>query len=384
LVLTVGRTLPTGPRLAVFFHPRFSDGGVERTNIYLARALLQAGYAVDFLTTTATEHFRSELGQLGIGLVQMGDRRTLEAIPTVIRYLKDAARRHVAVDLISCQYYVNVIAMLIKGMLWGYHGRIRFVNSERNHYCELWINGGVKNIAVLILVRLLYRFADRIIANSQETADDLSKLIGRTVTCVYNPTINDRLLHLMQEPIREAWFLDDKRPCVIAIGRLSPQKGFDSLIAAFAAVRRRIDCRLVILGDGELRGSLERQVAEMGLNGDVYLPGFVPNPYKFLSASDLFVLSSRYEGLPNVLIEAVYLRVPCVATSCKSGPREVLINGQGGRLVPPDDVGAMAAAIEEVLRNPAEARARAERAHAEVARFRYETVAAQFKAVLAS
>jgi glycosyltransferase involved in cell wall biosynthesis len=377
-------TLHLGSKLAVFFHPRFSDGGVERTNIYLAKALIEAGYTVDFLTTTASDHFRDELERAGIGLVETGASRTLRAIPAVVRYLKKASRDHIEVHFVSCQYYVNVIAMLIKGLVWRYRGRIKFINSERNHPSELRINGGLKNLITLSLVPLVYRFADRLIANSQETADDLSRLVHRPVACIYNPTVNERLLTLSREPITEAWFLEDTRPRVIAIGRLSFQKGFDTLIAAFQIIRRQFDCRLVILGEGEWRHRLHQQIAALGLQGDVCLAGFVKNPYKFLAASNVFVLSSRYEGLPNALVEAAYLRVPCVATACKSGPREILLNGDGGKLVPVDDAISLAAAVGEVLRDPSEAKVKGERAFAATARFQYEAVATQFKSMLAS
>ena len=119
-----------------------------------------------------------------------------------------------------------------------------------------------------------------------------------------------------------------------------------------ATVIGQIPCYLVILGDGERRGSLEKLVAELGLEAEVFLPGYRKNVYKYFGAADLFVLSSNYEGMPNVLVEALACGLPAVATRCKSGPSEILRDGDGGELVPPDDSDALAEAIVSALREP--------------------------------
>lgn len=369
-------------RLAVFFHPRFSDGGVERTNIYLARGLIEMGYAVTFLTTSATPHFRSEVDLAAIKMEELGSGSTLGSLGKVIRFLRRESANNERVIFISCQYYVNVVSMLAAVMLRWSKRNIRFINSERNHFDEFAVNGGLKNRIVRFLVPRLYRFADLVIANSKETAEDLGKLIGRKVYAVYNPTINPRIRALSREAVEESWFTDDTRPCVLAVGRFSRQKDFSTLLQAFHRVRESSEAKLVILGEGELLEQLRRQVGELGLEADVYLPGFVVNPYKFMVAADLFVLSSRYEGLPNALIEAVFLGIPCVSTSCKSGPREVLLDGEGGYLVPVGDSAAMAQSILRVLQNPAEAAARAEVALAAVDRFDYDSVKSEFEKII--
>jgi len=130
---------------------------------------------------------------------------------------------------------------------------------------------------------------------------------------------------------------------------LRPQKDFPTLIQAFAHVRRAYPARLLILGEGEERPALEALVRQLGLEQDVSLPGFAVNPYPYMARASLFVLSSRWEGLPGVLIEALYCGAPLVATDCPSGPREILRDGQYGQLVPVGDVTALAQAIETTL-----------------------------------
>lgn len=369
-------------KLVTFFHPLFSDGGVERTNIYQAKGLIQRGYRVEFLTTCATDHYREEVDEAGIQIVDLGPGRAMRLIPKVRKYLASAAARYESVYFISCQYYVNLSSMIV-AMLFGRHLKtVKFINSERNHFEEFAFRKGIKNRLIPIAVRHLYRFADLVIANSQETARDLSRFIARDVHAVYNPTINDRIDNLSIEPISEGWFLSDERPCVIAVGRLSMQKDFTTLIRAFRLVRDKMNVRLVILGDGEQREALRSEVERLQLQTDVYLPGFAKNPYKFIARSRVFVLSSKYEGLPNALIEAAYLQVPCISTECKSGPREILLDGAGGFLVPIGNHAKMAAAIMAALNDTDSVRQSVHKAFEGTRRFRYAEVSAEFERVI--
>jgi glycosyltransferase involved in cell wall biosynthesis len=369
-------------RLTIFFHPRFSDGGVERTNIYLGKGLIENGYEVEFLTTTATSHFQGEITNIGIRMVELGPVRTLFTIKRVYRHLSEASRKYEKVYFVSCQYYVNVASMLMAMLLKRRLRNVRYITSDRNHLDEFSVHGGLKSRAILFLVRHLYRFADVIVANSEETAKDLGRFVKRKVHWVHNPTINERIDVLRQEPVSEDWFIGDARPCVIGIGRLSLQKDFSTLLRAFRLVRDRTAAKLVILGDGELHPHLLKEADSLGLAKDVYLPGFVANPYKFLAASQVFVLSSRYEGLPNALIEAVYLGIPCVSTTCKSGPREILMGGLGGHLVGVQNSSEMAAAIVRALTHRAESSAKSQVAARGLQRFSYEEGKRKFEEVI--
>jgi glycosyltransferase involved in cell wall biosynthesis len=319
---------------------------------------------------------------MGIKLVELGNCRTLFLLKKIIDYLVNVSTRYEQIYYVSCQYYVNLVSMLVAMILKPRYRNIRFINSERNHFEEFRVNGGWKNRVVFFLVPILYRFADVIVANSRQTADDLAKLVGREVYCVYNPTINPRIESLRHEPVQEEWFKKDTRPCVLGVGRLSVQKDFSTLLKAFKLACDKMSLRLVLLGEGELRQQLETEIDNLGLTAEVYLPGFVDNPYKFLAESDVFVLSSKYEGLPNVLIEAVHLGVPCVSTRCKSGPAEILLDGEGGLLVPVGDSKAMADSILQVLENPQQAKSRARIAAMSINRFSYDAVIQEFEKVI--
>lgn len=370
--------------LVIFFHPNFSDGGVERTNLYLAKGLLASGYRVFFLTTTATDHFVEEIKESAIELKLLGPGSVSKHIFSIASELRNAARNHVLVYFVGCQYYVNVVSMFIAFVLRKPLANVIFINSERNHIDEFLYRRSLKSKLIPALVKISYRFADIVIANSVETANDLEKIVGRKVLSVYNPTINDRIERLRQEPLNEQWFLDDKRPCVISVGRLSFQKDFLTLLRAFVFVRKVVDAKLVILGEGDDRAVLEQFIFENALWDHVYLPGFVTNPYKFMQASTLFVLSSRYEGLPNVLIEAVHLGLPCVSTQCKSGPSEILLDGKGGRLVPVGNPDRLSEAIINVFKDPSKTQAMRYAASSGLDRFKPEVVVPLFEAAINS
>ena len=139
---------------------------------------------------------------------------------------------------------------------------------------------------------------------------------------------------------------------MLGVGRLHAQKDFSTLIAAFGEVRRERPARLILLGEGAERARLEAQAQDSGFAADIALPGHVENPFAFMRRSAVFALSSRYEGLPGVLIQALACGCPAVATDCPSGPREILKDGAIGPLVPVGDAAALAAGIRRCLDHP--------------------------------
>jgi glycosyltransferase involved in cell wall biosynthesis len=196
---------------------------------------------------------------------------------------------------------------------------------------------------------------------------------------IYNPVDTDHIKTLATAPLEHPWFAPGAVPVVLSAGRLTRQKDFPSLLRAFAQVRQSRPARLVILGEGEERTSLETLARELGCRDDIALPGFVPNPYPYMAAAGVFVLSSAWEGFGNVLIEAMALGVPVVSTDCPSGPAEILGRGRYGTLVPVSDVDALARAIATTLDQPPEARRSIERASS----FSCERIASQYLAAIA-
>ena len=208
----------------------------------------------------------------------------------------------------------------------------------------------VRSRVVAHLLRRAYRSADQVVSPSQGVTEDLVAEIGIArahVTTIPNPLDVDRIRALALEPVTNPFAQRDERPIVLGIGRLSAQKDFSTLILAFARTIKTVPAKLLILGDGEERGALEALIRSSGLDQHVAMPGFVENPFAYLKQAAVFVLSSRYEGLPNALLQALAVGAPVVATDCPSGPSEILESGRLGRLVPVGDVEAMAAAIAD-------------------------------------
>ena len=138
---------------------------------------------------------------------------------------------------------------------------------------------------------------------------------------------------------------------VISAGRFTSQKDFLCLLKAFKILRKKVDCKLVLLGEGPEQDSLEDFIIENNLRQHCYLPGFVSNPLTYFVAADVFALPSKFEGSPNVLIQALACGAAVVSSDCPTGPAEILNNEEYGTLVPVGNEKAMANAIEKTLSN---------------------------------
>ena len=211
----------------------------------------------------------------------------------------------------------------------------------------------------LKLLRKYYSLNDGIMAVFLGVAEDTAKIINipvEKIRVIHNPVVTPELDSLASIPPEHPWFSDEARvPVILGIGRLEPQKDFPNLIQAFARARQSTPCRLMILGEGALRPELQALADKLGVAGDLAMPGFVNNPYQYMRAAALFVLSSRWEGSPNGLTEALAVGTPVVATDCPNGPYEILQAGKYGHLVPMGDAPALAAAMLETLRSPHDA-----------------------------
>jgi glycosyltransferase involved in cell wall biosynthesis len=174
------------------------------------------------------------------------------------------------------------------------------------------------------------------------------------IKVIYNPIVDLRIDQLANQPLSHPWLASGQPPVLIAAGRLSPEKDFGTLLRAFEMLHRQIECRLILLGDGPERTSLEQLACNLGVQENVQFLGFVANPYMYMKRASVFVLSSIREGLPTALVEALSLNVPVVSTDCANGPREILCNGLYGTLVPVGDANGIASAVAAVLRSKAQ------------------------------
>jgi len=206
-----------------------------------------------------------------------------------------------------------------------------------------------------LLFPITYSQADLIIAVSRGVAKDVADLTGlpeSKIQAIWNPIPIEDILTKAEENVNHPWFVVKELPIILGVGRLDYQKDFFTLINAFAIVRQSLKSRLVILGEGKVRSELEQLVSKLGLEDEVSLPGYIKNPYPYMKNADVFVLSSYYEGLGYVLLEALAVGTPIVSTNCPSGPDEVLEHGKYGRLVGVQDANGLASAILATLSEP--------------------------------
>ncbi|MGK7943686.1 MAG: glycosyltransferase [Microcystaceae cyanobacterium] len=333
----------TQPQVA-FYLRMLSGGGAERVIVNLIKELIQKGVKVDLVLNIAEGPFVKQVPS-EVRIVSLGTPKLLKGLPKLADYL----RREQPLSLISALHYNNEIAIWAKVLsrtstrvIVSEHNTIS-VHSKYQTDRERWAP---------LFAKLLYPWADHILTVSHGAAQDLAKVTGLPISeikVIYNPVITQELLNKTQEKIEHPWFKPGEPPVIIAVGRLHPQKDYPTLIRSLARVKQVQPCRLMILGQGPNKDQLMALIRELNLTDDISLLGFVENPYAYMKQATLLALSSRNEGLPTVLIEALAVGLPVVATDCPSGPDEILDHGKYGFLVPIGDEQAMAEAILSVL-----------------------------------
>lgn len=370
----------------LFFISSLEGGGAERVMVDILRYIDKGRINIILVllhpfTNSPYKEYIPE--NLKIIVVKRKSDSFLEKVKQFFAFVEVIYKERPRVVL-SMLTHNNIMAILA-GMLF----KIKVFACEHSTLGEvIKTKEGKKMLGVstAFLVKVLYRFADKIIAVSEGIKSNLIeefKIPQEKIEVIYNPIDMERINRLRsskdneKSPLtslfqRGRLFPSIKRgvgvcptflakggegglsgeiPVIIAMGRLTWVKGFDVLIKAFSRVVKEVDARLIILGEGNERESLERLADNLGLNEKISFLGFQKNPYPFLSNADIFVLSSRYEGLPMAILEAMACGMPIIAADCKSGPREILQDGKCGLLVPVGDELALSEGILKLLKN---------------------------------
>jgi glycosyltransferase involved in cell wall biosynthesis len=333
------------------FIPNFGDGGVERMMVNIARGVSGWGFPVDFIVNRKDNPFLDRLPPQ-VRVYPLETDRSAKRLRLFLEYLRQNRPQVV----LSSKNRDDAVAVAAKA---GFvDGECRFFLRPATAMSQRFALKGKHRLLVWWETRKLarlYRAADGIVAVSAGVADDIARLTGVSregIRVIRNPTITPELEEQARAPLAHPWFRDGQPPVVMGVGGLRAQKDFPTLISAFALLRERMSCHLLILGKGRQRERLLRQARFLGIAADVQLPGFDENPYRYLSRAKLFVLSSRWEGSPNVLTEALALGIPSVSSDCPYGPREITDNGRVAPLVPVGDAPALARAMHDTLQSP--------------------------------
>lgn len=371
---------PHGKHLALFI-PSLAGGGVAKFILNLAKSFASRGHKIDLVLCRVEGPYLDKI-PTGVTIVQLkassgwcgrlnalaADYKALGPLllpillpykaPKPVNFLSDLVRYLQCEKpdaLFSAKTPCNLVALWAKRLAGG---TTRIVVSERSSLSPVvqskkeWRWRFVPPI-----MGRVYPWADEIVSVSNGVGDDVSLLTGiprERITTIYNPIMANEISEKSHSPLDHPWFGPNATPVILGVGRLVPQKDFPCLLRAFRHVRSDRKARLVILGEGRLRGELEALAKTLGISEDVSMPGFTENPYAFMARTSVFALSSAWEGFGNVIGEALACGCPIVSTDCPSGPAEVLKNGVYGTLVPVGNEKAMANAILAVLDKPPE------------------------------
>ncbi len=334
--------------LAIFVHS-LSGGGAERAMVNLARGFSKRGIQVDLILLKVEG---ANLNQVPpeVRIIDLGGGRLMMSLSRLVRYFQQERPQ----VLLSSLSEANIAARWSR--CFAQVSTRVVVNVQNNISQEAENAAKLKTRLIPRLVRWFFPWADAIVPVSEGVADDLRHigLPNDLIHVIHNPVVTPELLKRAQEPVDHPWLQPGQPPVLIAVGRLAKQKDFPTLLKAFAQVRQQRQARLMILGEGDDRESLEALAEELGVADQVAMPGFVDNPFAYMSKSAMFVLSSLFEGLPTVLIEAMAVGTPVVATDCPSGPMEILQGGQYGKLTQVGDIDGLAQAIIETLDQPSQ------------------------------
>ncbi|MEF8792419.1 glycosyltransferase [Thiohalorhabdus sp.] len=339
--------MPASHRIAVFFATS-GRSGVDRLLRNLVPALAERGVAVDLLRVRGHGPELDPVPE-GVRVVDLGAGHAATALPALVRYL-----RRVRPDvLFSGKDRINRIAYLARRLagvpvrqVFRY-GTMPSVALSKRRFLERLIQGWS--------LPRLYRRADRVLVPSEGVRRDLVGAFGvpgERVRTVASPVVAAELFDQSRPRPDHPWFRPGEPPVVLGVGELSTRKDFATLVRAFARLRADRQARLVLVGQGGEWTALEALARELGVAGDVDLVGFRSNPYDYMGHASVLALSSRWEGLGFVLVEAMALGTPVAATDCPSGPRELLDDGRLGPLVAVGDWRGLGDALARTLDAP--------------------------------
>lgn len=307
------------------FIPNFYFGGVENSNITFSSVLSNSGFDVDLRTNSFLDSKYE--GRTEINIKSFNKPRMYQVIFDLVKYIKNENP-----CLIICsQFYANII-MIIACLCAGYKNKL--ILSERVPVIENLKNLSLfKRIILKFLIKIFYSKADHIICNSNGTKHELDKLNdGTKSSVIYNPVLSNKIDNLSKEKIDDYTF-DNECVYLVTVSRISYEKNILDMIDIVSKLNVEQKFKLLIIGDGSELSKLKNKVKLLNLSKNIEFLGFKHNPYKYLSKCDIYLSTSRFEGLGNSIIEALHFGLNVVSYNSPGGISEVLNNGKYGKLI---------------------------------------------------
>jgi glycosyltransferase involved in cell wall biosynthesis len=328
--------------------PDLVPGGAQRVFIDLAKSLTDAGYKTTAIVAYPSRgewSFSPATHVIRLSDTEYGFWSTL-MLPILFFRLRKLLRNEHPDAVISTLTGMNLLTILAADYrLRDYPVIVREASTMQN----------TASLIIRSLKKWLYPRATAIIAVSEGVVNELESSIGlprSNLHIINNPVNKKQLKAASKTDVAHKWLKEKSCPVFIAVGRLTEAKDYGTLIRALELVRLTLPAKLVIIGEGPERPGLERLVDSLKLNDAVDMPGHFDNPYALMARADVFVLSSRWEGFVNVLLEALALGMPIASTDCHSSPREILDNGKYGHLAPPGNPQMLAESMLQALNSP--------------------------------
>lgn len=339
IALLANDDLLNGPSLAQF---RF------------AKSLSDNNLNVDLII--ANRSFKNDLSRFDngkINFINLNKKRTIYLIWPLIKYLKKFKPDIIfsAGDHLNLILIISTLLCFSKCKL-SLSSRVSPFDTYQNK-SKSKFNSFFKSKIMYYLFKLISWRANVLTCVSNDMVKQYQLVFGKTKhVCVYNIIKDEDSKSLINEEISDNWIKNNKSPLIIAAGQLAPWKAFDDLLRAFVNLKKKIPHNLIILGDGPDRKKLVKIIEEENIQDRVYMPGYVLNTLKYFKISDIFVLSSLIEGMPNVLIEAMMCGCTPVSTNCKTGPEEIIKNNEFGYLSPVNNYELLAENILKAIERP--------------------------------
>lgn len=339
----------------LFIVPNLVAGGAERQIIYLMRGLLERGISPSIFMLDPVGVFLDEIPD-GVKVYLPNSHRPSDQSSNLVIHHRNLLKtiwqiirvvRKENPDILYSRHWPTKIPTAFAG--WLLRRKVVLSEADSLEHSIAYKDTGkassyLKNIAC--------RLADVVVTVSQGVADSLDQLfkINSKTRVIYNGLDIEGIEKKSREEVSHPWFNQAQPiPIVVTVGRLVNQKGFSYVIEAVKLVNSKTPLRLLIIGDGKLKEKLKQQTEELGIKDKVDFLGVRNNPFAYMARCDLFVLSSLYEGLPNVLIEAMALGLPVISTNCPYGPSEIIEDGRNGVLIPVGNPQAISEAVLRVL-----------------------------------
>lgn len=352
--------------------------GLDRFTLNLSGAFYDLGCRVDVVVPTITEYHQQVIKTLPSGVrsislnLHTGKKSSIQKVIQISKYLK----REKSTIFFANADYIGISNLA--NLMAGSNAKIvHIVHVSVSHYIQN--SNSIDTKIKRFLLKHFYRRSNGIIAVSKGVAKDLSLITQiplRKIQVIYNPVVSISLSKKASEDVAHPWFMCNNIPVILGAGRIMEQKDFETLIKAICKVRQKRACRLVIIGEiSPHKKELDILIKQLDLSEEVAFLDFVNNPYAYMAKATVFVMSSKYEGFGNVLVEAMATGTPVVSTDCPSGPAEILADGRFGILVPVGDSSALADAILRTIDDPVDISSLQKRA----AEFTVERIAKQYE-----